>query len=130
MSREFSWSSGGYMHSNIRVHAEDCVNGDDRITKVFAELLFGIQPIAYGVCSVEAGDANEVEFYVTRADIDKARTSLDRISNLLGYEKPYPERSVMKRCIVCHKIRFDEWGGCPDDCIGWGIDHDAEQQVS
>lgn len=64
MSREFSWVEAGYMHTQLTLHAENCLGGEEEgdevteLTRLLGGVLRPLAGVAYGVCSVEASDAN------------------------------------------------------------------------
>lgn len=59
MSREFGSYINGYFHDQIWQGAEDCLKGDDKITRLWGEFLKDFSDIAYAISTSEAADSGE-----------------------------------------------------------------------
>lgn len=111
MSGEFSWTNGGYMHSSLATHAEDCrYRHNAEITKRFGLILAALQPVARGICWHEAHDSS-VDYPILQAvkqlpEIESAVRQLDE------YLRPFAavQEEAIREFVAAHPVTEDQEG--------------------
>lgn len=58
MSREFGSYQSGYFHNQIESGADDCLDGQGELTRLWGKFLQDFYPVAYAISSYEACDSD------------------------------------------------------------------------
>lgn len=98
MSREFGSYCSGYLHTQIAQAADDCRQGSNEITKLYAPVFDRLYKIIYSICNLEACDSGAYDpIMKSIEELPKLREELDKIDE---YLQPY--KDVMREA-VCVK---------------------------
>ncbi len=57
MSREFGSDASGYFHQQMQNAADDCLDGRDKLTKLWGAFFKEFYDVAYAISTSEAGDS-------------------------------------------------------------------------
>lgn len=56
MSREFGQCNSGYFHTQMMYAKEDCLNGNDELTRLWGKFFEAFEDVAYAIATSEADD--------------------------------------------------------------------------
>ena len=101
VSGEFSWSDGGYMHTTLARHAEDCSRDEfeeaanPEIVRLFGAILSALQPIARGICWERAGDSRmDAPIGAAIKQCPELKQAVDALDWYLGPFRDLQEKAI------------------------------------
>jgi len=84
MSGEFGSYENGYFHTQIRIGAQDCKEGECELTRLFGDFLKSFHPIARAISWSEAGDSAESSLIIRCVeDFPELEKRMDSIKKYL-----------------------------------------------
>lgn len=95
MSREFGTCTPGYFHSKINDAIDDLTAAQHPSTRIWAPFFREFYPVAYAICTAEAGDSGEsCTIRETIAQIDKLEAALKEVRKYIAPIKEVADDAV------------------------------------
>ena len=96
MSREFGQYNSGYFHTQMMYAKEDCLSGDDELTRLWGKFFEAFEDVAYAIATSEAGDSSKA--FPIRINIEQMQHINDTLVSIKDYLDPFKE--VMDRAVA------------------------------
>lgn len=87
MSGEFGSCLSGYFELQIDVAADDCLEGDDELTRLWGGFFKELIPVARAIAYSEAGDSGRE--YPIMENLRQMKNLKDKLSAIEAYLEPF-----------------------------------------